>query len=220
MPTRSGISGSWDFALLVCTALVAALYGNLGYLGMALDRIGASGRQAREAQRSQASLREVAEESLRALRSLLQEREQLQQMLVHEIRQTLHNASGALQAAAIALAALLHATSPAEADRVGRQVGERLQRAQGVSGDVRSVLDNTLAAASLLARHAPVVLQDTEIDFLIAMVLGDLTEAQRGRVQVRWQSSYRSADLEPGLVACLVFVQSVEDEIDLPARAG
>jgi hypothetical protein len=41
---------------------------------------------------------------------------------------------------------------------------------------VRSVLDNTLAAATLLQRSAPLALQEIELEFLVALALGDLGE--------------------------------------------
>ncbi len=198
LPARP-TSMSWDFALLMLVALAAALYGNLGYLGMVLDRLRRAEYRARQGQMAEAARRAAAEQTAAELRALLAqrdqlaaERDQLLRVLAHEIRQPLHNASGALQAAAL----LVQAPTPADT----RLVSERLIRAQSVLGDVRSVLDNTLAAALMLTRRDPLVVQDVDLHLLVHLVLGDLPEAQRGRTQVDWQTPLRSAELEPGLV--------------------
>jgi signal transduction histidine kinase len=190
---------TWDLALLMLVALATALYGNLGYLGMALDRLRRAEHRARQAQMAEVARREAAEQSAVALQALLDERDQLaternrlMQLLAHEIRQPLHNASGALQAAAM----LVQSPQPADA----ALVSERLMRAQGVLGDVRSVLDNTLAAALMLSRRNPLVVQDTDLELLVQLVLGDLPEAQRARTRVEWYTPLRSAEIEPGLV--------------------
>ncbi|MEK8050389.1 ATP-binding protein [Ideonella sp. DXS22W] len=190
---------SWDFALLVLAALAAALYGNLGYLGMVLDRVRRAEHRARQDQMAETARRQAAEQAATALRTLLAERDQLAterdqllRVLAHEIRQPLHNASGALQAAAL----LVQAPQPTDA----RQLTERVVRAQAMLGDVRSVLDNTLAAALMLTRREPLVVQDVDLHLLVHLVLGDLPESQRARTRVEWQTPLRSAELEPGLV--------------------
>ncbi|OGB05476.1 MAG: hypothetical protein A3E25_12175 [Burkholderiales bacterium RIFCSPHIGHO2_12_FULL_69_20] len=196
-PAR-GISDTWDFALVACVTVVSSLYGNLAYLGMVLDRTRAIQQRASEAQLAESLRREAAEQQAAALRGLLAqrdqlaaERQQLLQLLAHEIRQPLHNASGALQAARSVL----------DAPQAGsnQRASERLQRAQVVLGDVRSVLDNTLAAASLLSGGDALYAPDTDIDFLIDLTLGDLPEAQRHRVSVVWRDQLRSAEFEIGL---------------------
>ena len=215
---RASIANSWDQQMLVVTILAAALYGNLGYLGMALDRSSSAARRALAAQLATAAQRELAESTADELRHLLDQRDQLArerarllQLLAHEIRQPLHNASGALQAATTVLqpAGQAHAapsrstrpqprlTHSAAADNA---VAQHLLQAQAMLAGMQSVLDNTLGAATLLARDAPLVLQDTDIDFVVALALGDLSLAQRQRVQLQWSTSFRSAELEPGLV--------------------
>ena len=77
---------------------------------------------------------------------------------------------------------------------------QRLGRAEAVLGDVRLVLDNTLAAASLLARSPPLVLQEVELAFLVNLVLGDQDAAERRRVPVQWQTDLRELEVEPGLL--------------------
>lgn len=189
----------WSLTLLLSAFTLSAVYSNLCYMGIVLDSSRASEARAREAQVAEAARREVAERSAAMLRETLQqrdrladERSQLLQVLAHEIRQPLHNASGALQAAGRAL------KSPgAEGLALASQ---RLQRADKVLSDVHSVLDNTLAATNLLARHGPLTLQDVEVDLVVDLALGDLPTPERARVQVQHQDGVQSAEFEPGLV--------------------
>ena len=195
----AGMSLSWDALLMASIGVAEAVYGNLGYLGLELDRSQAAEKRAHTAQLAEGARREVAERSADELRGLLQQRDRLAtershllHVLAHEVRQPLHNAGGALQAATTAL----HSEGP----EGQRQAGERLQRAQLMLAEVRSVLDNTLAVSSLLTRSAPLSRQDVDLDFIVDLALGDLPDLQRAQVQVRWQDSLRSADLEPSLV--------------------
>lgn len=189
----------WSMVLLMVAFTVSAVYSNLCYMGIVLDSSRASEARAREAQVAETIRREVAERSAAMLRETLQqrdhladERSQLLQVLAHEIRQPLHNASGALQAASRALKA-------PGAEGLG-QATQRLQRADAVLSDVHSVLDNTLAATNLLARQGPLTLQDVEVDLVVDLALGDLPAPERARVQVQHQDGVQSAEFEPGLV--------------------
>jgi signal transduction histidine kinase len=190
---------AWDLVAAVGLAVLAALFGNLGYLGLVLQRSRAAEQAASAVQWAERLRREAAEDRTASLRDLLQQRDalaadrdQLLKLLAHEIRQPLHNASGALQAARAALG------EPGP-DRLPR-AGERLQRAQGVLADVRSVLDNTLAAANLLGGGDALYMPDTALLPLLQQVLADLPEAQRRLVRVPWRELPDSAELEAGLV--------------------
>jgi len=192
-------NGGITFLVLHAVVVVTALYSSLGFMGLMLDITRRAEAQAREAQVAEAARRETAEHTAQDLRTLLAqrdalsaERERLLQMLAHEIRQPLHNASGALQSAGHAL----QQQQPADA----RAVAQRLGRAEVVLGEVRSVLDNTLAAATLLSRSAPLAVQEVELDFLIDLALGDLNVLQRRQVQVQWHTSLRQVEVEPGLL--------------------
>lgn len=54
-----GLGESWDFGLMVAGGLAAALYGNLGDLGLVLDRTSEAARVAREAQLADTLQREA-----------------------------------------------------------------------------------------------------------------------------------------------------------------
>jgi len=194
-----GAANSWDLALAVVLAVVTALFGNLGYLGLVLGRSRAAERAAVEAQWTERLRREAAEDRAASLRDLLlqrdelaAERDRLLGLLAHEIRQPLLSAGLAMQGAVQVLRDP-HSASAA-------QVGAQLMQAQTVLGDVRSVLDNTLAAATLLSRGTPLVRQDVALDFLVELTLGDLGARQLERLTVDWRTDIDSLEVEPGLV--------------------
>ncbi len=194
-----GNGSGWDLALAASLAVVTALFGNLGYLGLVLGRSRAAERAAIEVQWAERLRRDAAEDRAASLRDLLHQRDELAaerdhllKLLAHEIRQPLHNASGALQAARAVLDEPRRDVLPLAA--------ERLQRAQGVLTDVRSVLDNTLAAANLLGGGDALYMPDTPLMPLIQQALADLPDAQRRLVRVHWQDLPDTAELEAGLV--------------------
>ncbi len=204
-PYQPGQGGP-AFVLVHATAVLSALYGSLGFMGLLLDITRRAEVRSREGQVAEAVRREAAERAAAELRATLAqrdalaaERERMLQMLAHEIRQPLHNASGALQAAGQALRQV-PAAAGAQAGHPADQVALRLGRAEAVLGEVRAVLDNTLAAASLLSRSTPLAVQEVELGFLIDLALGDLDEAQRQRVQLQWQTDLRQVEVEPGLL--------------------
>ncbi len=126
------------------------------------------------------------------LDALLAERSEMLNVLAHEVRQPLNNASAALQSAAAALADE-HSRSSA---------AERLQRAQGVMQAVMSGVDNTLAVATLLGSGQPVLRQDSDVDIdtLLAVAVGDMPLAERDRVHIERVAETRTASMDMGLL--------------------
>jgi signal transduction histidine kinase len=135
------------------------------------------------------ALRQQSEEQVRALDELLRERRELQDVLAHEVRQPLNNASAALQGAAAALAG----TSSAAA-------ALPVSRAQKVLGQVIASIDNTLAVASLLAGSGPIDRADADLDTLLAVAIGDLPASERSQVKVLRNTAVRTASLDMGLM--------------------
>jgi PAS domain S-box-containing protein len=125
----------------------------------------------------------------RELEQLLRERSEMLDVLAHEVRQPLNNASAALQSAAHTLAG---------ADQ--RQALERLSRAEAVLGQVLAGVDNTLAAASLLAGNGSLAQHDTDIDTLIAVSIADLPRERRHRVRVDRDAASRTAVMDMSLM--------------------
>ena len=190
---------TWDYALFSLVTVMVAVYSNVAYVGMVLDRSRVAQARLRQSQQAEAAGREAAEDHAAQLSAMLQERDrlagerdQLLQVLAHEIRQPLHIASGAMQAAALAL------QSP-RSDGLAL-AAERVARADAVLGDVQSVLDNTLAATSLLARSGPPMLQDVDLALLFDLVVADLPPPERARVRVLREPGLLSAELEPVLL--------------------
>ncbi len=118
----------------------------------------------------------------------LSERSEMLDVLAHEVRQPLNNASAALQAA---LAPLKRADAAL--------AGGPLLRAVGVLAEVQASIDNTLAVAALLVGQQ-LAREDTDIDALIAVAIGDLPEADAGRVRVERLTATRTASMDASLM--------------------
>jgi len=134
-------------------------------------------------------MRRRTERHVQELDQLLRERSEMLDVLAHEVRQPLNNASAALQSAAASLAG-----------RGERQAQERLTRAQAVLGTVLAGVDNTLAAASLLAGGGRITREDTDIDTLIAVTIADLPRELRDRVVVNRHTATRTALMDMSLL--------------------
>lgn len=146
-------------------------------------------RQRRAELQHEQSLRVQIERQVIALDRLLDERGQMLDVLAHEVRQPLNNASAALQGAALALA-----------DAGDSVASSRLMRAQTVMGQVLASIDNTLAVASLLARPQPVYREDTDIYTLVAVAVADMPASERSRVRIERSTLTRTATMEMSLM--------------------
>ena len=144
-------------------------------------------RRAELAQEQQ--MRRQTERHVQELDQLLRERSEMLDVLAHEVRQPLNNASAALQSATASLAG-----------RGELQAQERLTRAQAVLSQVLAGVDNTLAAASLLAGGGRLARLDTDIDTLIAVTIADLPRDQRDRVVVHRHTATRTALMDMSLM--------------------
>ena len=123
------------------------------------------------------------------LEALLQERSEMLDVLAHEVRQPLANASAALQSAQGAFRVKGHDLA-----------SDRVSRAQVVLGKVLSSIENTLTVASLLARPDPIQCIDTDISTLIALVIADMPAAEHSRIVVDRQTSTRTALMDMSLM--------------------
>lgn len=137
------------------------------------------------AARATRAMQDAKEEAL----TRLKERSEMLDVLAHEVRQPLNNASAALQAASVELA------------RDGRKAAdEPLRRAEVVLGEVQASIGNTLAVASLLVGGERIEGVDTDIDALIEVAIADMPRDQRARVVVERATNTRTASMEPGLM--------------------
>ncbi|TAK96450.1 MAG: PAS domain S-box protein [Aquabacterium sp.] len=123
------------------------------------------------------------------VKELLNEREELLDVLAHEVRQPLNNASAALQST----------TSAMEPSR-NEQMASPAARARQVIHDVQACIDNTLSVASLLMAKGPIQREDVDIDMVINLAIGDMAPRQKGRVLIERRTQTRTASMEVGLM--------------------
>jgi PAS domain S-box-containing protein len=142
-----------------------------------------------EAALAREQLRRVqTERHARELDTLLRERSEMLDVLAHEVRQPLNNASAALQAIESALG---------DRDTVA---AVKLARAQAVMARVNERIDNTLAVASLLAGAEPIARQDSDVDALICVAVGDMPSGDRERIDIERLTTTRTASMDMGLM--------------------
>ncbi|HEX5355830.1 MAG TPA: PAS domain-containing protein [Aquabacterium sp.] len=146
--------------------------------------------RSREAElRQEQSLRRRIEQQVVELDRLLKERSEMLDVLAHEVRQPLNNASAAMQSAKASLTGLQDMAA-----------AQRVDRAQKVMNQVMANIDNTLAVAALLAQSAPITRQDTDIDTLIGVVVADMPADERERIQIERLTSTRTASMDMSLM--------------------
>jgi signal transduction histidine kinase len=123
-------------------------------------------------------------------KAVADERARTMRLLAHEVRQPLHNAAVALQSA----------TSTLEGSHDQAEAARAIEQAQSVIRRVGGTLDNTMAAAAMLAADGRISSADTDLQALIDLCLGDLSAPSRARVRVDYRADARSARLEASLV--------------------
>lgn len=135
------------------------------------------------------SMRRRIQQQVEELDRLLKERSEMLDVLAHEVRQPLNNASAALQSAKASLSGMKDIAA-----------AQRVERAQKVMNQVMANIDNTLAVAALLAQSAPITRQDTDIDTLIGVVVADMPADERDRIRVDRLTSTRTASMDMSLM--------------------
>jgi signal transduction histidine kinase len=187
---RAVFAPDLSFVATVSASLLAAVVVNIGYMGLALDRL----RQlATDQQQAMDTLREnqrAQDLAARTREAVAGERARTTRLLAHEVRQPLHNAAVALQSGVATLAR----------SRDASEVSRAIEQAQAVIRRVSATLDNTVAATTLLAAQGRISTADTDLQMLIDLSLGDLPPEARARVQVDYRADARSARLEASLV--------------------
>jgi signal transduction histidine kinase len=134
-------------------------------------------------------LRVQLEAQMQQTERLLRERSEMLDVMAHEVRQPLNNASAAMQSAALALGGLSDQSAT-----------PRLQRAQAVLAQVLASIDNTLAVAALLARPDPIARADTDIDALLSVAVADISLPQRLRIRIERHTRTRTASMDMSLM--------------------
>ncbi|MEO8297819.1 MAG: ATP-binding protein [Burkholderiales bacterium] len=192
----AGVSPSNPFVPEVSTVVMLlcatynAIFSTFGFIGMAFEQARSNElRHARELEREQV-VHAQATAHAGELRQMLSERENLLQVLAHEVRQPLHNVAAALKNAEAAL----------QQPEKGEIAATRVSNALSVIGNVTGTLDNTLAAATLLVGRQPIARQDVEIDLLLELTLGDLAPGARQRIQLMPHTDAQTASMDLNLL--------------------
>ncbi len=160
------------------------------------DRADRSIREVAELADALASARDAEAQAMQELQrareqtlAQLKERSDMLDVLAHEVRQPLNNASAALQAATV------------ELSRDGKlTAAEPMRRAELVLNEVQQSIGNTLAVASLLVGGQRIEGVDTDIDTLIEVAIADLPPSEAWRVNIERETHTRTATMEPGLM--------------------
>lgn len=190
MATTPAFAPDALFLVTVFLTLFAAVAGNIGFMGLALDRARATAREQQTALQALRDNQMALDLAARTREAVAGERARTTRLLAHEVRQPLHNAAVALQSA---VGTLSRSREPAEAARA-------IEQAQSVIRRVSATLDNTVAATALLSGDGRISTADADLQMLIELCLGDLPPDARPRVQVDYRADARSARLEPTLV--------------------
>lgn len=179
-----------DIALVVIGGMLAALWGNIGFLGVALERSLRREAEHRAELAAATARSEQAERQAAEMKTLSDERQELLRVISHEVRQPLHNAQAVLQGVERAL------RDPAAEVRAAAAFA----RARGVIRQVTSSLDNTLAVSTMLVAGGTPARRDADVQLLVELCLGDLPPAGRERVRVDYAADVRTAAMDVGLM--------------------
>lgn len=171
-------------------AVGSAVMGALAFIAIHLERLQDTAvAAAARAARAEAE-RDAASRAHEATKRLLEERTDLIDLLAHEIRQPLNNASAALEAA-------LEASRPDPAGTSARA----LVRASDVLARVISTLNNTLAAATRLAEYTKsITRQPTDLRDIVELARLSFDESRLDRIAVRIDALTTDAELDAALM--------------------
>lgn len=145
----------------------------------------ALGAARKEVSRSFAEVEAARQEAL----AQLEQREEMLDVLAHEVRQPLNNASAALQQAN---AVMLKSVSP--------EIRAPLSRANVVLSEVMASIDNTLAVAAQLVGDKHIRRVDVDIESLVRMAIADMPASEAPRVRIERTTGTRTATGEPNLL--------------------
>ncbi|MBI5722144.1 MAG: PAS domain S-box protein [Burkholderiales bacterium] len=144
--------------------------------------------RAAQLRREQLARRELERQAAELAR-LASERREMLDLLAHEVRQPLNNASAAIESAGAMLA-----------DKGEQGASARLVRAQGVLSEVRRHVDNTLAVSTLLSGAPSPPEEEADIDTVLSVALAELPRAERARITITRDTAARSALMDSALV--------------------
>lgn len=186
------LDSSTNSVLLSLSMMLTSVFGNIAYIGITLESVHARAMaKTSEVDRISQAQQESQAQS-EHLRALLRERDEMLHLLAHEVRQPLNNASAALQST--------RAVASEVAEDVAPRLVERLDRAQNVIQQITSILDNTLAATTLLSTDSQLAPVEADLQTLVALCVADLAPPARLRILVEHDPGLRTAAFDPGLM--------------------
>jgi signal transduction histidine kinase len=146
-------------------------------------------RERQQALQNEQALRQQIQTQAEQAAALLQERTEMLDVLAHEVRQPMHNASAVLQSIEGVLRGHEHEVAAGQ-----------LVKAQAMFSQVLSSIDNTLAAATLLGSGTISQGGDTDVDAFLALTLADVPTPLRKRIQIDRHSTIRTVPMNMGLM--------------------
>lgn len=180
------VNYSASFNTLSLTVLmILGIFAHIGFIIIVLDQLNRAESRAAQALVRESERRRNAEEREKESLSIADEQRRLIEVLTHEVRQPLNNASAALQSIGDELT---------DEKKSGQNAA--IKRAQAVIDKVGMALSNALVAATILERQQKFNPVRYDPMLLIDMVVMDFNERERARIIVSLENAplYVSAD--------------------------
>lgn len=156
-----------------------------GVFVIALD---ITARRLAEELRHEQVMRKQLERDARDLHKLLNERNEMLDVLAHEVRQPINNASAALQWAHRAL------------QSSGSQEGlGPIGKAQAVLYGVQNSVNNILAVATQLSHQTAPTTTDLDLDMLLSISVADMPAAEQPRIKIVDQTKIKTIHTDASL---------------------
>lgn len=204
--------------------MLIGVLAHIGFLIIVLDELNRAESSAAQALVREAEQRLHAEERERESRQVADEQRRLIEVLTHEVRQPLNNASAALQSIGNELM-----------DGEAKSKSRSVVRAQAVIDRVGMALSNALVAATILERRREFNPVRYEPLLLLEMVALDFSDAERARVNIETGNAPLYVTADPVLLRIAlrnlldnalrysppdsdVLLQVEEDEAEMGAR--
>ena len=165
--------------------MLLGIFAHIGFIIIVLDKLNRAESRAAQALVREAERRHSAELREKESASIADEQRRLIEVLTHEVRQPLNNASAALQSIGNELTGEKQSGPPSA-----------IKRAQAVLDKVAMALSNALVAATIIERQQKFNPVRYDPLLLVDMAVMDFNEKDRARIQLEMTSAplYISAD--------------------------
>lgn len=172
-------------ALTLTMLMVSGIFGHIGFIIITLDQMSRSEWTAEQALLREAERRADAEMREQESLAKADEMKRLIDVLTHEVRQPLNNASAALQSIGAELSG-----------QVSQTQNIAVRRAQTVIDEVGMALSNALVAATILERQKKFNPVRYDPALLVDMVIMDFSDEDRSRIRLDTETAplYVTAD--------------------------